>query len=798
MRNARFRGLNRRTCRLLAAGGFSLAFSLNVPVDILGTSSGAQAAAPSNGTCTPKYDCPGDPFDPNKAAPAPPPPRAEQPQQRQAPPPQPQRQPQLACGGGAAGGQGSPARVALVIGELAYKNNVPRLTSPGKDADLVAGALRADGFNVTVKCNLDRTQILAEVRNLRNQAASADAAVIYFAGHALSDQGNANYIVPIDADLQALPDLNGYGVSLDTLAEAVGQAKTLQLVILDGCRENLLLPGPGGGVTTRCFSPADYKDRRVVAFSAGSGSVVKDAPGPSSYAAALAENLKKPGLELKDVFDAVAVDVQTATNGSQGPQLYRTSLSQPFFFVPQACEAREEGAWDLVRGSTDPAQFENFLKVFPNGCHAKEGKDKIASLVPKDPSEAAWNVARNGDLTILKAFAGTYPNSSHAPEANQKIAVLEEAAAWADAADLPKLQAFIGKYPNSTHKAEAAAKLAMLEEARDYALLPSNNDPQVLKDFLGKYANSPHKDDVNRRIAAGEVVARLAVCPVNIGPGAVQATLVSTSAPAAPGGPAPASGSLGNVSGSDLKWTQECLGRLQADVGRTIQQAREAEAKAREKAAAGREAQAKARAAAEQAREAEKMATAPMPPDGVVVQDFTKQKLGTYKGGLVNGVRQGSGVWVDVSGERYEGEWKGDGRNGVGKTIPGRMGDPTFEGTWQNGNPCGVGVLIWPNGDRYEGDYCTGHYSGYGIFYFSTTSNTNYARENIGQWANDKQTGYGVRLWAGQNRSEGQWVDGELVGYGAEFGPDGQIQTKLNVMQEGLYEAGILKTPLSR
>jgi hypothetical protein len=247
---------------------------------------------------------------------------------------------------------------------------------------------------------------------------------------------------------------------------------------------------------------------------------------------------------------------------------------------------------------------------------------------------------------------------------------------------------------------------------------------------------------------------------------------------------------------TDLKWIQECKYRLHPDVAKAIQQARDAEAKARENAAAGREAQAKARAAAAQALAAEQRATSPSPPPDVVVQDFTKQNLGTYKGGIANGTREGFGVWIDVKGERYEGEWKTDGRNGVGKTVP--ASGPTFEGTWQNGNPCGVGVLTWPNGDRYEGDYCTGHYTGYGIFYFSTTSNTNYARENIGQWANDKQTGFGVRLWAGQNRSEGQWLDGELMGYGAEFAADGQIQTKLNITQQGVYERGSLKTPLAR
>src|SRR6185503_19754654 len=145
-------------------------------------------------------------------------------------------------------------------------------------------------------------------------------------------------------------------------------------------------------------------------------------------------------------------------------------------------------------------------------------------------------------------------------------------------------------------------------------------------------------------------------------------------------------------------------------------------------------------------------------------------------------------------GERYEGEWRTDNRNGVGVTMP--PSSIRFEGTWQDGAPCGVGVVTWPNGDHYEGEYCKGHYTGIGVFYFSTTSNTNYVREIAGQWLNDKQTGFGVRVWAAGTRSEGNWKDGQLNGYGAEFDAQGALTTKLGVPQQGLYVNGELRTPM--
>ena len=230
---------------------------------------------------------------------------------------------------------------------------------------------------------------------------------------------------------------------------------------------------------------------------------------------------------------------------------------------------------------------------------------------------------------------------------------------------------------------------------------------------------------------------------------------------------------------------------LNAEVAKALQQARDAEAMAREKASAARDAQANAGVAAEQARA--HAASAQAGGDDVTVQQFAG--LGTYQGGIAQAARNGQGVWMGADGERYEGDWQSDNRSGFGVAVV--ASGLRFEGVWKDGKPCGAGVVTWPDGDVYEGDYCDGHYSGYGVFYFSRESNNNYVRENAGQWANDKQTGYGVRLWVAGTRSEGEWLDGELNGYGAEFDTAGHLQTKLDVPQQGRYDHGALKDPLA-
>ena len=78
-----------------------------------------------------------------------------------------------------------------------------------------------------------------------------------------------------------------------------------------------------------------------------------------------------------------------------------------------------------------------------------------------------------------------------------------------------------------------------------------------------------------------------------------------------------------------------------------------------------------------------------------------QQKLecenGQYIGEVVDGVREGRGTYYltkgPYKGDKYEGEWKNDKRDGKG-------------------------ILIFPNGDRYEGDFKEDKQEGKGIYYY--------------------------------------------------------------------------------
>src|SRR5262249_51047452 len=128
-------------------------------------------------------------------------------------------------------------RVALVVGNSAYQT-VPRLPNPRSDAELVAGALRAVGFQtVRLESDLARDKLIDALRAFGREAESADWALVYFAGHGV-EVGGVNSLIPVDARIESDRDLQYEAVALEQVLGSVEAARKLRLVILDACRDN--------------------------------------------------------------------------------------------------------------------------------------------------------------------------------------------------------------------------------------------------------------------------------------------------------------------------------------------------------------------------------------------------------------------------------------------------------------------------------------------------------------------------------------------------------------------------------
>jgi len=231
-------------------------------------------------------------------------------------------------------------RVALVIGNSLYQN-APQLPNPSGDAAAVGAALRAVGFqSVTVLNDLSREGTLNALRSFASEAANADWAVIYYAGHGMEAAG-MNYLVPVDAALKSDRDLSIEAVSLEQVLNAAERASSLRLVILDACRDNPFASQMKRSLTvasrsvSRGLASVEPDAGTLVVYAAKHGETASDGDGANSpFATAFMSNLKKPNIEIRRLFDYVRDDVMDVTRRQQQPFTYGSlSGRQEYFFV---------------------------------------------------------------------------------------------------------------------------------------------------------------------------------------------------------------------------------------------------------------------------------------------------------------------------------------------------------------------------------------------------------------------------------------------------------------------------------
>src|ERR1700733_1470858 len=129
-------------------------------------------------------------------------------------------------------------RVALIIGNGAYKYT-PALPNPQNDAADVAEALKAIGFEVMLKTNLEKRQMDQVIAQFARDGKTADAALFYYAGHGMQFEGK-NFVMPVDAELQDEVSLRYEMTSLDDIKAALDLSAGVKIMVLDACRNNPL------------------------------------------------------------------------------------------------------------------------------------------------------------------------------------------------------------------------------------------------------------------------------------------------------------------------------------------------------------------------------------------------------------------------------------------------------------------------------------------------------------------------------------------------------------------------------
>jgi hypothetical protein len=106
-------------------------------------------------------------------------------------------------------------------------------------------------------------------------------------------------------------------------------------------------------------------------------------------------------------------------------------------------------------------------------------------------------------------------------------------------------------------------------------------------------------------------------------------------------------------------------------------------------------------------------------PDGKGKETYTDG--GCYKGYFKDGKRHGLGRYKYRSGDIYEGQFLNGQRNGKGEYllilgIYTGVDKKVVIGDWKDNMLHGEGKNFWPDGDKYEGEFKNDQKEGYGIY----------------------------------------------------------------------------------
>jgi len=214
-------------------------------------------------------------------------------------------------------------RVALVIGVNRYEHLAAnaQLRVAVSDAELMAESLESldPPFSVTLLTDVSQDEAEETYEIFLKQAAEAECALVYFAGHGIEYNGS-NYLLvkdtaisEISADVELMKRrLGREALSLQAMVDSLDlTGAAVKLVVLDCCRDNpLVAETPTGNRSVvggrSGLAQVAAPSGTLISYSADAGQKAND----GLFTAVLAKNLKVPGLTAVQVFATTREEVR--------------------------------------------------------------------------------------------------------------------------------------------------------------------------------------------------------------------------------------------------------------------------------------------------------------------------------------------------------------------------------------------------------------------------------------------------------------------------------------------------------
>ena len=282
-------------------------------------------------------------------------------------------------------------RHALVIGNSQY--TASPLKNPGNDAQAIADYLKRSGFSVQLKLNATRKEMQEAIRAYGNLLAQQKSVgVFYFAGHG-AQLAWRNYLIPVDAKINQLSDMQTQAVELGLLLENLKKAgNPMNVVILDACRDN---PFGATRIEQKGLSQIDAPPGTLLAYATAPGNVAADGRGENGlYTEHLLKEILSREAKIEDVFKRVRLHVRIQSEGLQIPW-ESTSLEDDFYFNPPAQVRKlteeeiekqfeaEFAIWEKIKTAKEIAPLEEYLLQYPNGKFSELAQFKLDRIFAK-------------------------------------------------------------------------------------------------------------------------------------------------------------------------------------------------------------------------------------------------------------------------------------------------------------------------------------------------------------------------------------------------------------------------------
>ena len=356
-------------------------------------------------------------------------------------------------------------RKALIIGNGDYETG--KLANPGNDALKMKETLEKAGFNVLLETDSTLEQMEQGLVEFKKNINPGDIALLFYAGHGIQADG-INYLLPVDnGDIENNLQLKRRAMDSDDYLKAMADSgSSLNIVILDACRDNPLNSESRGGPRGLAIMQLPKNSETIIVYSTKEGQTASDGNGKNSvFTTALLNNITTIDIGILEMFNAVGVEVKTATNNVQIPTTYSEPLSKSFSFFSSSKIAEEA----LQASQSAQIELEEMDKEYQqlitemNNANSEAEKDKIKILEQKQQSI----------LNIKKMEAQTLRETAEKAAADAKASMLEQSEKLAAAQ----------KALNRQDELSLLAEEKRLE-LKQLAKVSLSSDPDVLIDTI--------------------------------------------------------------------------------------------------------------------------------------------------------------------------------------------------------------------------------------------------------------------------------------------------------------------------